>query len=281
VSDARGLLFDRVAEEYDRARRGYPAELVDASCARAGLSAGSRVLEVGCGTGKLTVALVERGLRVDAVDPGESLLRVARERVGTAPVRFHHGSFEDVELAGGYEALFSATAFHWVDPQVGWAKAARLLRPGGLLALVTHVAGEPLPVDIALRAAWRETAGDARALSARREDELWAGAEARRGNVSALWRWLERRDDFDAAAAQLFEDVQLDKVRIELDESAEELIALTRTQSSYIQLDEERRRLLEERIAEAVANAGGRYRSSIFALLVTARRPHRGSKLST
>jgi ubiquinone/menaquinone biosynthesis C-methylase UbiE len=281
MSGEPGLRFDRIAAEYDRVRPSYPDELVDRACSIAGLSGGSRVAEVGCGTGKLTVALVERRLRVDAVDPGENMLRVARERVGAAPVRFHLGRFEDVELPGGYEALFSATAFHWVDPEVGWAKAARLLRPGGVLALFSHVAGSPLPVDDALRAAWRETAPDARALSGRREDELWAGAEARRDNVSALWRWLERRDDFDPAAAELFEDVRIDSVRVELDESADELIALTRTQSAYIKLDAERRRLLEERIAAAVADAGGRYRSALFALLVTARRRNQDSKLSS
>src|SRR5262245_23426530 len=93
-----GLLFDAVAAEYDRVRPDYPAELVDAACTAARLDSGSRVLEVGSGTGKLTVALARRGFRVDAVDPGPQLVEIARRQVGDAAVQFHLGRFEDVEL---------------------------------------------------------------------------------------------------------------------------------------------------------------------------------------
>ena len=94
---------------------------------RGGLEAGARVLEVGCGTGKLTELLAARGLEVDAVDPGEAMIAAARRRVGDAPnVRFHHGRFEDVALAeDAYDAVFSATAFHWVEPEVGWVEGGR------------------------------------------------------------------------------------------------------------------------------------------------------------
>jgi ubiquinone/menaquinone biosynthesis C-methylase UbiE len=59
-----GLLFDRVAEEYDRVRLDYPAPLVDTACSLAGLEPGSPVVEIGCGTGKLTERAGERALRV-------------------------------------------------------------------------------------------------------------------------------------------------------------------------------------------------------------------------
>ena len=267
----RALSFDSVAEEYDRARPGYPDELVERACSRAGLRAGSRVLEVGCGTGKLTVALDARGFDLDAVDPGENLLRVARERVGGG-VRFHHGRFEEVELPGGYEALFSATAFHWVDPAVGWAKAARLLRPGGVLALLSHVGGSLLELEDAFLTAWREVLPEATTWAQREDGEVWAGAEARRDNVSALWAWFEKREDFRAEAGDLFGDVEIDRVRIDMEESADELIALMRTQSAYLGLDTARRRRLEERIEAAVADVGGICRSTTFAVLVTARK---------
>src|SRR3954452_2757787 len=137
----RGLLFDGAAEEYDRVRSDYPAEIVDAACTIAGLEPGSPVLEIGCGTGKLTEALVERSLTVDAVDPGAGMIEVARRRVGSAAdVNFLVGRFEDVELPEApFAAAFSATAFHWVDPALGWSKVAGLLRPGGTFALLTYV----------------------------------------------------------------------------------------------------------------------------------------------
>ena len=89
-----GEVFDAVAEAYDAVRPGYPESLVDLACTLGGLEAGSRVLEIGCGTGKLTEALVERGLRVDAVDPGPSMIELARRRTGhSEAVRFHVGRF--------------------------------------------------------------------------------------------------------------------------------------------------------------------------------------------
>ena len=130
-----GQVFDLAAEAYDSVRSSYPASLLDRAIQRGNLGAGSRVLEVGCGTGKLTELLVERGLGVDAVDPGTNMIAVAQRRVGkTDAVSFHLGRFEDVDLPDkSFDAVFSATAFHWVDPAVGWAKAAAYLRIGGLL----------------------------------------------------------------------------------------------------------------------------------------------------
>ena len=65
-------MFDDVAEEYDRERRGYPDELVDVACAYGGLGSGDSVLEVGCGTGLLTSALVARGLTLTPSIPGRT-----------------------------------------------------------------------------------------------------------------------------------------------------------------------------------------------------------------
>jgi Tol biopolymer transport system component len=62
--------------------------LIDAACAIGSSSPGSRVVEVGCGTGKLTGALLERALRVEAVDPGRELIEVARRRVGRSSAQF-------------------------------------------------------------------------------------------------------------------------------------------------------------------------------------------------
>jgi len=267
-----GGVFDRVADDYDRIRPGYPASLVDAACTTAGSRPGSRVVEVGCGTGKLTVALAERGLRVEAIDPGPRLIGIAERRVGDLPVRFHLARFEDVELPErSFDAVFSATAFHWIDPSVGWTKAARLLRPGGVLSLLAHVGGSSGELDAEFLAAWREALPEAAAWVLRDPRTLWAGAEARRGNVSELWAWLEQCEIGRVEAAALFEGVELTQVPLEREETAEELLALLRTTSTYLRLDAARRRRLEGRLTAAVESKGGTYRSTTFATLVTAR----------
>lgn len=273
MSTEPGLSFDSVAEEYDRVRPGYPASIVDAACAAGGLVPGSPVVEVGCGTGKLTEALVERGLRVEAVDPGGALLEVARRRTAGSSVRFHLGRFEDVELPdGAFDAVFSATAFHWVDPDVGWSKAARVLRPGGLLALLLRTGGSASPeLRAAFLEAWRQVLPEAASWSFRDADTIWEGAEERRGNVSELWAWLEKRDLARPEAATLFADVDLVKVTEEREVTAAEHVAFVRTTSSYLRLDAARRQAFEEHLHAVFEGIGGSYDAMTFATLVTGR----------
>jgi SAM-dependent methyltransferase len=263
VSDA-GLRFDDVAEEYDRVRPTYPGELVDEACALLGLEPGSRVLEVGGGTGKLTRELVLRGLDVEVVEPGREMIRVARRNLGDAPVRFHVGRFEELEPYGVYDAIFAAAAWHWVDPAVGWAKAARQLRAGGGLALLMHAAA-PLP---GLLAAWRAVVPEAAAWRRYGDDDLWAGALERRHDVSEVWSWLGDVPLARPEAAELFGPVELRQVPVPYEVTAAELLASMRTQSTYLALDAERRERLDALVADAI---GERASGTSLALLAVAK----------
>jgi SAM-dependent methyltransferase len=138
-------VFDEDAELYDRARPGYPPQLFDDLARLAGLGPGSRVLEIGCGTGKATRPLAERGYAVVAVELGAALAAVARRTLAGFPnVRIEVAAFEDWPLPSEpFDAVFSATAFHWIDPAIRIDKSAAALRPGGALATIGthHVAG--------------------------------------------------------------------------------------------------------------------------------------------
>ena len=264
-----GRLFDDVAEAYDRFRPSYPASLIDEACSIGGLGAGSRVLEIGCGTGKLTAALAERGLDVEAVDPGPRMVEIARRHVPTA--RFHVANFEDVGLASGaFDAAFSAMAFHWVAPDVSWSKAARVLRPGGLLALIWYINGST-ELDAAFLAAWRAVLPEAADWPSRDDPTMWEAAQGRRGNVSELWSWLANRELARPEAADLFTDVRLSKLPVEIVESTEEVIGHVRTTTAYLRLDTERQTVLERSLADLIEAQGGAYHSTHFATLVTAR----------
>lgn len=131
---AEGLEFDSAPRTYERGRPDYPSELFDLLEDRCGLGAGSRVLEIGPGTGQATLALLDRRARVTAVEPGGRLADRLRER---APdLRVIVSGFEDAELPeAGFDLVVSATAFHWVDPGPGLAKCAAALRDEGWLAL--------------------------------------------------------------------------------------------------------------------------------------------------
>ena len=272
-------VFDDVAEEYDRERPSYPDELIDAACRIAGLSAGDRVLEVGCGTGLLTASLVARGLRVDAVDPGANMLRLARRRVGSnAQVHFHQGRFEEVALPeGAFAAAFSATAFHWIDPEVGWARAAGLLAPSGVLALLQNSnvwAAATIDDWRALHAALVKVAPEIAAPwpEPRDADTIVSGARARSDNISAVWSWIGRHELTVPVAAGLFDDVQTTVVPVETEQTAAQLNAYFRTTSLYRRLEPGQREALEAENRRVVERAGGVVRSSELGVLVTGRR---------
>ena len=136
--------FDGVAERYDAARPTYPGPLVAELVALAGLGSDSRVLEIGCGTGQLTVDLARRGLDVTAVELGPALAEVARRNLALFPnARVVVGSFEEYTVPEPVDAVVAASSFHWIAPDARVTRTAAALRPGGALAVidVRHVAG--------------------------------------------------------------------------------------------------------------------------------------------
>lgn len=130
--------FDAVAERYDRVRPRYPSELFDDIAAHAGLAAGNRVLELGCGTGQATVGLAERGFDVTALELGSNLAAVAHRRLDRYPnVEIVIGDFDAWSLPPDpFDAVISANAFHWMDSHRRVSKAFDALRPGGQLAVI-------------------------------------------------------------------------------------------------------------------------------------------------
>ncbi|MFG3255165.1 class I SAM-dependent methyltransferase [Streptomyces sp. NPDC048172] len=137
--------FDEDAELYDRARPRYPAALVEELARHIAPAPGTRVLEIGPGTGQLTVPLAELGCRITAVERGPRLAAVARRNLAPYPrARVEAAAFEEWPLPeGGFDAAVAATSFHWLDPEVRVRKLAEALPPGGTLALIAthHVAG--------------------------------------------------------------------------------------------------------------------------------------------
>jgi SAM-dependent methyltransferase len=134
-------IFDDVAELYDRVRPGYPAEIIAALAASAGIRAGTRILEIGCGTGQLTAPLVALGADVTAVELGPRMAAIAAAKTGARIVVADFDSWAGPR--GGFDLVVSATAFHWLDPDTRLARIADLLRPGGALATIDtyHVLG--------------------------------------------------------------------------------------------------------------------------------------------
>jgi SAM-dependent methyltransferase len=136
---APGQTFGERADDFDRVRPGYPDALVDDVLAyqTATLARGGPALEVGAGTGKATLAFAARGLPIVAVEPDAAMADVlARHLDGSSDgVRIVRSTFEEYRPERSFGLLYSADAWHWVQPDVRWALAARALVGGGTLAL--------------------------------------------------------------------------------------------------------------------------------------------------
>src|SRR6266702_3675986 len=148
------LVFGEVAELYDKARAAYPDALIDDVIGFAGADgAGLRALGVGAGTGKATVGFAARGLEILALEPSAAMAAVAMRNCQQFPgVRIEPASFEGWPAEpGGFGLLYSAQAWHWVQPEGGRGSGPRRhARP----VLASHPmaggaaagrAGEPLP----------------------------------------------------------------------------------------------------------------------------------------
>ena len=283
-STARGYgkVFDEIAAEYDRRRPAYPDELIDQACQVAGIGSGDRVLEVGCGSGQLTRGLVARGLHVTALEPGKSLIALARQNLeGAGEVEFVNAQFEDALFPREqFQAVFSASAFHWIDPKVSWQKAADVLVRGGTLALVQYFGLEEprsKPDQEAAPDAIRRVAPDIAAdwPAYRDLDATLAGMEQRRGNVSQVWAWLGSYDIGQDYAGRLFGDVQVAVVPKLIEHTPDELNALLRTMSFYARLSPGQRQALEREYQAIYERLGRPIRASTVTALVTARRGRR------
>lgn len=125
-----------VAELY-RHRPPYSDEVVDRLLSLLG-DHPQRVLDAGCGPGKLARKLVVRGLEVDAVDASAEMIRVGRmRRDGDHPdLHWFHGAVEQVPLPGGYGLAVAAASFHWFDADAVLGRLAELLHPEALLVIV-------------------------------------------------------------------------------------------------------------------------------------------------
>ncbi len=274
-----GRVFDEIAAEYDRHRPAYPGQLIDQACRVAGTGNGDPVLEIGCGSGQLTRSLVGRGLRVTALEPGTSLISLARRNLeGAGEVQFVNARLEEAQLPRDrFRAVFSASAFHWADPEVSWQRAADVLVPGGTLALLQYFGLEEerskQDQDAAL-AAIRTVAPDIAASwpAYRSLDATLAGIERHRDNISEAWSWLGSYDIGREYAGRLFGDVQAAVVPGLSEHTPDEVGALVRTMSFYARLSPDQRKALDDEHEAIYQRFGRPMRASTIAVLVTARR---------
>jgi SAM-dependent methyltransferase len=129
-------MFNKTADYYDKYRPSYPKEIIDTFIDEANLSKGSRLLEIGAGSGKATELFVNKGFEILCIEPGIKLVDIGNARFIGEKFRFEQARFEEYDtVPKSFDAIFSAQAFHWVPQPIGYEKCARALKDGGYLAL--------------------------------------------------------------------------------------------------------------------------------------------------
>jgi SAM-dependent methyltransferase len=132
VERAAAVGFARAAPAYERARPEYPPDALAWLAGEVGLGPGRDVLDLAAGTGKLTRPLAAMGCRVVAVEPVGEM----RALIG-AGIDAREGTAEAIPLpAASVDVVTVGQAFHWFDARPALAEIARVLRPGGALALI-------------------------------------------------------------------------------------------------------------------------------------------------
>jgi SAM-dependent methyltransferase len=274
--DAIGLRFDDVAEVYDRVRPLYPAELFADLATLTGTGPATTVLEIGCGTGQATRGLLARGWQVHAVEPGEAMAAHARKNFAGRPFTVDVTRFEDwVPHGAPFALLFSATAYHWVDPAVRWTKAAAVLGEGGALGLATNrtVAGGQFD-DV-----YRASAD----LHARYGPEIDFGIpetarsildeiHAARHDIGAVWTHADPKAG-KSLADPLFTPPEIRSYEWETTYGTADAVALLSTYSPYLRVPAERRARLLDGIADIVEeDFGGTVTRRYLGVLAVAKR---------
>jgi SAM-dependent methyltransferase len=133
------------AEAYNKLRPRYPDVLMHRVVEVTNLSPNSKILEIGCGPGTATVGFAQLGGSTICLEPNPDFCQFARHNCEKYPnVEIQNISFEEWPLeAEKFDAVLAATSFHWIDPEIGYAKAANALREDSYLILLWNKELQP------------------------------------------------------------------------------------------------------------------------------------------
>lgn len=229
----RNVVFGDDPQTYEAFRPDYPAEALSHLLSLTGIT---RALEVGAGTGKATADIARAGVEVVCIEPSPEMAAILDAK-SLPGVSVEVSTFEDWEGEGReVDLIYAAQAWHWVERPAGYEKALRLLRPGGVLALLWNIPGDRYP---GLRDVYQRLAPQILAESdgriRDRDEPPWLEEMTGAGFVEVSansWSWSRH---LDASAYR----------------------SLNSTYSDHMLLDDETRGRLLNAVEDAVETSGG------------------------
>lgn len=256
------LTFNEVTEDYGRLRPHYPDALSSDLIAYSLLNDSKKALEIGIGAGQATLPFLKTGCALTAVEIGEQLARYSEkkfaeyERFTVINQDFESASLDDES----FDMIYSATAFHWIKPEIGFPKVCRLLKSGGVFAWISV---QPAPSDRKvhdeLEIIYRKYSryfGDNSPEFDRTPEVI--STQARRVNAFKQFGFVEVED-------RLYRDTRTLK--------ASDYATLCGTYSDHRAIPETDRILLLGEIEDAVNRCGGSFTFADTFLLCMGRKP--------
>ena len=255
-------VFGSDPETYDRARPGHAERVYEILVERCGLGPGTRVLEIGPGTGQATRRLLELGADpLVAIEPNEDLARYLAHSVGDG-VDIRVTALEDVDLPeSSFDLAAAASSFHWIDEATGLATVYHALRPDGWVALWWTGFGDRDRPD-----AFHDATVEL--LESMPKSPVGSHRAGRVPSEGGDPVWLTALRD------ARFENMAYERIPWSKTFDATEIRAIFSTFSPLLVVDEERRtRTLDELERIAHEDFGDRVEKPIVTALYTARKP--------
>jgi len=256
--------FDDIAVNYDKTRWDYPDKLFEDIFKyvnhNSDLHINSKTaLEIGAGTGKATVPFINAGYDVTAVELGANMSAFLLKKFKDKPnFNVITSAFEDAQMVeDSYNLIYAASAFHWVDSEIGCPKVFRLLKNGGVFALFRYNAipsiGEACYDEVQKvyeKHYYNYYTTSMRPVKKSHEDfctpeEIYHG-----------FRFHDLRD-------YGFSDISMTFYDMSISITADERIALMETMSDHRALPEENRKALCEEQREVILRHGNKYTENI------------------
>lgn len=236
--EQRKSWYSEVANAYNKARPRYPMKLVSRVVELAQLDKDAIILEVGCGPGTATTSFAKLGFSIICLEPSLEACQLARQNCAQYPdVEIKNTTFEEWELEPArFNAVLSATAFHWIPPEIGYPKAADALQDNGSLILMLNMQVQPrYEVYQVLHKVYQAQAPSLGQYETR---------ETQEENFRSFGQF--------AIDSGRFEDLVSEELVCEVSYSIDDYLTLLSTYSPYIALEQEKRDLLFEGLRKAL-----------------------------
>jgi len=240
---SRKTVFDQAACDYDEVRPGYPQELIEDIISISAIPEDGRILEIGCGTGQATIPFAKRGYSMTCLDIGKELAALAAKNCRQYPkVHIHTVSFEEWKPEmNSFDIVISATAFHWIPPEIAYPKAAQVLKDSGYIAIFSNL--HPTPYTGFFQAVQKVY----RSVVPEWKDPRNGPSTEKKINSTEAY----------INSTDLFEKVLMKRYPWTKEYNTDEYLKLLNTYSGHRNLEEDKRSRLFKGIGELIQNERG------------------------